>query len=1299
MSNLGGAAYGFRGTKRFVLEGHLGEGGMGVVHRARDVERGEVVALKLMTRVDPSALLRFKREFRALADIVHANVVQLYELFSEGDSWFFTMELLDGLDFVSAMHSSGPPPTSVERTVTNRFIEEDGPTLVAPHQFYEAVQAGHDRAQVMRAAGGYQPFAVRDVDRLRDGLRQLADGINAIHAAGKLHRDVKPSNVLVTRAGRVVLLDFGVVADSMPDRRASEYDALVGTPAYMAPEQAAFKRATTASDWYAIGVILYEVLTRTLPFGGNLSEMLMRKQKAMPPPPSELVNGIPQDLERLCMDLLRTDPKERPSGEEVLRRLEGEPSLSVTSSVEIPFVGRGAQLSALDEAFQLSLRGKSVVLRIFGRSGMGKSALVSRFLGNLAARSDVLVLSGRCYEREAVPFKAVDQVVDELSRWLSRCPDEEVWSLAPQGIHQLVRLFPVLRDARMVDSSLEGPRSLAAPPVAPHAQAERDEAEVADPQEVRRRAFAALKELLGAISMRYPLLIHIDDMQWGDVDSVQLLESLLAPPSLSSVLLVCSYRTELEETSAALQALHDVEERIAPVCLFRRVEVGELSPPETMELARALLRHPGDTIARAVVSEAHGSPFFVAELARWANERPSLARSEGVISLEQVILARVAELPDDARALLEVLSVAAGPLEHRVAESASGSVGSYFAALLQLRSARLIHTRGLSARDSAETTHDRIRETLAGSLSEERRQQCHLGLARALAASDTADPEAVFHHFFAGGDRESAKKYAVRAAEAANEALAFLRAARLYEAAIELGAGAARELYRELGDALASAGRGAKAADAYLAAAADTAPDEAIELRRLAAEYLLKGGREREGLRVMRTVLDAVGVSYPVSTEAALASFVYNDARLRLSWAVRRPTSMRSPSRVELSRADAVFSAATGLALTDVLRGADFGTRALLLAMEAGDPLRLCRALAVAASNVASAGEPGRQRAEEMVRTAEQIADHTGDPHSVALSQLAAAFVHFFLGEWRSARKKLERADGIFRARCRFAAWELANTQAWTCNVLILSGELREAGERIPSIVEEARAREDRFALMHSIYPHCIAHIVGDDVDGAWRVTQGIAGSSSNGGPGDGDMITSAHWGAMIASCSVQRYRGDGVAAWWRSERDMPALEKTHLLRAAMVRTFTLYEQALTAASAVTCEKLATHRSRFIDERQLLAVIDRAAKRLLREKLRYAPAMGHMLRATAAAARGDREGARTALEITVPMLDGADLGYLAACARHRLGALLGGATGAELMERALDFFTAQGVRNVDRCLAMSAPGFEEILGR
>ncbi len=308
----------------------------------------------------------------------------------------------------------------------------------------------------------------------------------------------------------------------------------------------------------------------------------------------------------------------------------------------------------------------------------------------------------------------------------------------------------------------------------------------------------------------------------------------------------------------------------------------------------------------------------------------------GSVALEQVILARLAELSDDARTLLETLSVARGPLRHAVAERAARLGAGHRAAAMALRNARFVSMRGLADNDVLETSHDRIRLTVAATLGDAQRREHHLAIARAFASATRPDSEAAFEHFREAGDEESAREHALRAAEAADGALAFLRAASLYRAAIALRAGPADVLYGRLGDALANAGRGADAADAYMEAAAIAPARQATDLLRTAAEHYLKSGLEQRGLEVLKRVLAEVGLAYPESTEAAIASIVWHEARLRVASLVRRVHRPQSLSSPKLARIDAAFTAATGLAMTDLLRSSDFASRALLLALEAG---------------------------------------------------------------------------------------------------------------------------------------------------------------------------------------------------------------------------------------------------------------------------------------------------------------------------------------------------------------------------
>ena len=279
----------------YQILSELGRGGMGIVYQAYDRKRQEMVALKTLHRMEPSAVYRLKQEFRALADVRHPNLVGLYEMISTAQQCVIAMELIDGDHFLAWIRSGAGAAShqaveSVEFTQLNLSCED---------------------APITRESGAtFTHLSPIQYDRLRAAFLQLAQGISALHSLGKLHRDIKPSNVMVTREGRVVLLDFGLAAElNWEGVHQSTEQHVTGTVAYMAPEQAASREQSAASDWYSVGVMLYEALTGQLPFTGSPIQVIIDKQQREPSVPADAVPGIPMDLNNLCVALLRKSPE------------------------------------------------------------------------------------------------------------------------------------------------------------------------------------------------------------------------------------------------------------------------------------------------------------------------------------------------------------------------------------------------------------------------------------------------------------------------------------------------------------------------------------------------------------------------------------------------------------------------------------------------------------------------------------------------------------------------------------------------------------------------------------------------------------------------------------------------------------------------------------------------------------------------------------------------------------------------------------------------------------------------------
>ncbi len=703
----------------YRLVGELGRGGMGVVYEAVHGQRGNRVALKTLPVLDGAALHRFKREFRALADVNHPNLIGLHTLEADGNQWFFTMDLIEGTDFLSHV----------------------------------------------------RPAGVLDEDRLRAALAQLVTGVMALHARHVIHRDLKPSNVMVTAEGRVVVLDFGLVAEQDRTGTSAGTQLAAGTPRYMAPEQAAGLAVSSAADWYAVGVMLYEALSGKVPFSGTLLQVVQDKQRREAPP---LPAGptVPEDLAVLCMRLVAREPQQRPDAREIARAISSHvESASVTPARSGQhLVGREQHLAALAEAHR-SLQQHRQPLTVFvnGRSGEGKTTLAEHFLAPLRKDKGLAVMSGRCYDRESVPFKALDSLIDALCSYLRSLSGEDAALLMPDDISMLVQVFPVLERVEVV--------------------ARRARARLAglDEQQVRQRAFRALRSLLNRIGERSLIVWFIDDLQWGDADSAEALFEVLRPPEPPPLLFLGAYRSDETEGSAFLTMWQQLQRKHDVKFADREVKLAPLTVAECTELVIDLLGQDTEAIRRRAeefAQETKGNPFLLIELVGCFDpQSDSFER----LPLHEVLARKLGQLPQEAGPLLEVIAVSGQALAPEEAARTAGYELPPMATLIHMRNERLVRLVGPEEHPLIDTYHDRVRETVLGNMDEGRCKTLHRALAEVIeqvTGAESGEQIAALekgesreevkaiprvydlaYHFDAAGEKEKALSYALLAAE------------------------------------------------------------------------------------------------------------------------------------------------------------------------------------------------------------------------------------------------------------------------------------------------------------------------------------------------------------------------------------------------------------------------------------------------------------------------------------------------------------------------------------------------------
>jgi tetratricopeptide (TPR) repeat protein len=753
------------GNGRYKVERLLGEGGQKWVYLGRDtaLERDIVISVLKPSHSDNISFIRLRREAMAMAQLgAHPHVVTVYDIGEEEEKPYVITEFVDG-GSISALLTSG------------------------------------------------QPLPLDQVLKIAE---QVALALQYAHDAGIVHRDVKPANVWLTRDGVAKLGDFGLaLLPRFSDL--SREGSIIGTAHYMAPEQALGRKAQPSSDTYALGAMLYEMVTGKPPFRADQLLAIISQHINTPPvAPSWHNSDIPKALEALILDLLEKKPEKRPDARAVIERVRAiarsaaaiaeiavqSDLKSLSRLAEGIFVGREEVASRLRKEAEEAQAGRGRLVLLSGEPGSGKTRTTEQ-LATYAGLRGMRVLTGRCYEGEGAPtFWPWLQIVRAYSKDLSADDLQEMMSAAAPVIAQVV---PEVRE-KLPD--------IPPPPTL-------------EPDKARFRLFDGIAAFLRSASRRQTLVLILDDLQWADHSSLLMLEFLVPELSASRLLVVGTFRdSELGRQHPLTRTLSELTRHGAD-CRLALEGLNKRDIAKYFELSSGIAA--AESLVEAVHRRTDGNPLFVAEIVRLLVSEGRLAEvaSEGDISIpipqtvHEVIQRRLDRLPAGCDRILATASVVGRCFNLRVLQALHTETEDQLLELLEAAaSARLIREAEGSAGDFS-FAHALIRDSVYEQMSAARRARLHRRIALAIeeicqGALDDQLP-ALAYHFSESPqpeDWERAIHYSVLAAERATSQVAYEEAVVHHQRALDLtarqGAGEGRrtDILLELGEAQMRAG-------------------------------------------------------------------------------------------------------------------------------------------------------------------------------------------------------------------------------------------------------------------------------------------------------------------------------------------------------------------------------------------------------------------------------------------------------------------------------------------------------------